>query len=145
MYGWIPRYWFPISIYTLMTEPLFDAIYNRYLATPFADKITALYNTEADEGAVYPYGTFSLASDVPEWTFTENFENCIIQFKLFSDSDTSKEVTDAFVALKAAFDFFDLEVAGYTTVSLTRLVSNLIRIEGVWQYNVSCFISIKLN
>ena len=137
MYGYFPRYFWQVSIYTLMAEPLFNAIYNRYLATPLDDKITALYNTEADEEAVSPYGTFSLASNVPEWTFDDNFESCIVQFTLISKDDTCDEILDAAVALKAAFDFFSLEIVGYTTVSLIRMVANLIRIEGVWQYNVS--------
>ncbi|KKM83303.1 hypothetical protein LCGC14_1310730 [marine sediment metagenome] len=143
MYGYFPRYFWQVSIYVLMTEPLFTAIYNRYLATTLADKITALYNTEADEEAVYPYGTFSLVSDVPDWTFDENFENCIIQFKLFSKADTCSEIIAAVVALKAAFDFFDLVVAGYSTISLTRMTGNLVRVEKVWQYNVSYRIEIQ--
>lgn len=119
-----------------MTESLFNAIYARYLATELADKLDALYNTEAPEGAVFPYGTFSLDSNVPEWTFTENSENCVIQFNLFSKTPQCDEVLDAVAALKAAFDFFDLVVDGYTTVSLTRMLASLVRVEEVWLYNV---------
>jgi len=145
MYGYFPRYYWQVPIYIIMAEPLFNAIYNRYLATTLDDKITALYNTEADEDAVSPYGTFSLASDVPEWTFDENFENCIIQFNLISKDDTCDEILEAAEALKAAFDFFDLVVASHITISLTRMVSNLTRIEKVWQYNVSYRILIQIN
>jgi len=147
MYGYFPRYFWQVSIKTLMEKPLFTAIYNRYLATTLVDKITELYNTEAKEEAVSPYGTFSLPSNAPEWTFDENSENCIIQFKLSSEADTCDEILDAAVALKSAFDFFDLDVEGYTTISLTRIVANLVRIKttSVWQYNVSYRISIELN
>jgi len=143
MYGYFPRYYWQVSIYTLMAEPLFEAIYNRYLATTLADKITKLYNTEADSEAVMPYGTFSLASDVPDWTFTEKFEECLIQFTLVSETVLCDEVLDAVVALKAAFDFFDLVVVGFTTVSMTRGVGNLIRVEKKWQYNVVYRINIQ--
>lgn len=145
MYGYFPSRFWQLPIYILMDEPLFNAIYNRYLATTLNDKITALYNTKADDEAVFPYGTFSLVSDIPEWTFDENFENCIIQFALFSEDDTCDEVLDAAVALKAAFDFFDLVVADHITVSLTRMVSNLTRIEKVWRYNVSYRILLQIN
>ena len=145
MYGYFPRYYWQVPIYIIMAEPLFDAIYNRYLATTLDDKITALYNTEADDEAISPYGTFSLASNVPEWTFDTNFENCIIQFTLVSKDDTCDEILEAVEALKAAFDFYSLVIDGYTTVSLVRMVANLIRIEGVWQYNISYRIVMQIN
>ena len=145
MIGYFPRYYWQVPIYIIMAEPLFNAIYNRYLATTLDDKITALYNTEADDEAISPYGTFSLASNVPEWTFDDNFENCIIQFTLVSKDDTCDEILEAVEALKAAFDFYSLEIDGYTTVSLVRIVANLIRIEGVWQYNVSYRIVMQIN
>ena len=126
-----------------MAEPLFDAIYNRYLATPFAAEITALYNTEAPEEAVMPYGTFSLPSDVQAWTFTETSEKCIVQFNLFSETPTCDEILDAAVALKAAFDFFPLVVVGFTTVSMTRGVASLFKVKKRWQYNVIYKIEIQ--
>ena len=126
-----------------MLEPLFDAIYSRFLATPFAAELTDLYNTEADDEAIMPYGTFSLPDNTPDWAFTDRFENCTIQFSLFSETPTCKEITDAATALKAAFDFFDLVVIGFTTVSMTRGVASLFKVKGKWQYNVIYEIKIQ--
>lgn len=118
-------------------QVLFEAIYDYYLTTTLADILTGLYNTEAPQDAVFPYGVFSLVSDVPEGTFTEDFENCLIQFNLFSNAALATEVCNAFESLKTAFDSYDLIVAGYRTVSLTREVANMIKVEKIWQYNVT--------
>lgn len=119
-----------------MTD-LFVAIYTRYLDTALASSLTALHNTLAPEDAVFPYGVFSLISDVPDWTFSENLENCLVQFNLFSNTVDATEICALFTLLKTAFDFFDLTIANYETVSLTRANSILTRVERVWQYNVT--------
>ena len=118
---------------------LFTSIYTAYLASGLPDAgMTGLYNTEAPPGAEFPYGVFTLVSDVPDWTFTEDFENCLIQFNLYSDHRTKPaEVCALFELLKAAFDFVDLTVTGYTSVSLTREMATLLRVDMVWQYTVT--------
>ena len=121
---------------------LFDAIYLRW-ASEMGSRV--LYNTEAPGEAPFPYSVMSLVSDVGEWTFGETFENCLIQFNLFSDESLCTEVGLIFEALKEAFDYFDLVVVGYDTVSLIRQVANLLKIEGVWQYNISYRIVIQNN
>ena len=126
----------------VITE-LFNAIYARYGATPLSGKIDELYNTEATEEATFPYGTVSLPSNVPVWTFNSNFEDVLIQFKLVSEADTTVEVIEAFTALKAAFDFFDLVIAGHETISLVRESSNLLRAESRWVYDITYRILIK--
>lgn len=118
-----------------MTD-LFTAIYTRYLAMPLASPLTALHNTQAPEDAVFPYGVFSLISDVPDWTFSEKLENCLIQFNLFSNTVDATEICVLFELLKTAFDFHDLTIANYETVSMVRENSILTRVENVWQYNV---------
>ena len=119
-------------------KTLFQAIYARHQATDLSDALTNLYCTEAPPRAVFPYGVFSLVSNVPDWTFTEDFEDSLVQFSLFSNviSDQT-EVCDAFELLKAAFDKFDLVVANYKIVSLTREMANLIKQEDVWHYAVT--------
>ena len=143
MNGYFPRYFWPIPILVDTVSPLFDAIYARFEATTLHDKITELYNTEALEEAVFPYGTVGLPSSVPDWTFNSNFEDVLIQFKLTSETDTAAEIIEAFTALKAAFDFFDLVIAGHATVSLTREPANLLRVESRWVYDVTYRILIK--
>ncbi len=118
-----------------MTD-LFNAIYTYHLTTALASSLEALHNTLAPEDAVFPDGTFSLISDVPEWTFTENLENCLIQFNLFSKTVDATEICALFELLKTAFDFHDLTIANYVTIYMFRENAILTRIEKVWQYNV---------
>jgi len=119
-------------------KTLFQAIYARYQATALSDSLTDLYFAQAPPKTVFPYGVFSLISDVADWTFTEDFEDCLIQFSLFSSvmSDQT-EICTAFELLKAAFDKFDLVVADYRIVSLERGIANLIKQEDVWHYAVT--------
>jgi len=54
--------------------------------------------------ATYPYVIYFIITDVPEKTFTENFENILIQFSLFSASAGLTEITSMYKDLKALFD-----------------------------------------
>ncbi len=124
-----------------MTE-LFTAIYSHYSSDPLADSLRGMYNTEAPQAAVFPYCVFALVNGVPEFTFTENFEDCLIEFDLFSKERSPVEICNLFTLLKGdtslntGFDFLDLAVTDYTTVSLVRGNSGLIRVEDKWKYNV---------
>jgi len=120
---------------------LFTALYTRW-NTNMSPHI--LYNTEAIGEVVWPYGTVALVSDVPDWTQLENFEDCLIQFNLFSETPDCSEVGLMFEALKAAFDKHDLAIVGCETMSLERLQANLIRVENKWQYIVTYFVKIQI-
>ena len=117
---------------------LFTAIYEKYLASGLpAAGMTGLYNTRAPADAAFPYGVFSLQDNKPEWTFTENFENCLIQFNLFSNIKKSpSEICTLFELLKTTFDFVDLTFDGYTSISLVREIATLVNIENVWDFMV---------
>jgi len=123
-------------------KTLFEAIYSHWLSEGKLG-LTQLYNTEGDDDAVFPYGVFSLPSVIPEDTFTEEGESCLIQFNLFSEETLATEICAIFELLKTAFDKRDLSIEDYETVSLTRESANMIRIEKVWQYNVTYNIVIQ--
>lgn len=122
-----------------MTD-LFAAIITYYSTDPLeplASLLTGLYNTLAPQEAVFPYGVFSLISDVADWTFSENFENCLLQFNLFSGKSDPVEICALFELLKTAFDFLELDIANHETISMIRENAILTRLEDVWQYNVT--------
>jgi len=120
-----------------MTD-LFAAIMIRYAAVPLASSLTGgLWSTLAPQDTAFPYGVFSLISDVPEWTFGENLENILLQFNLFSNTSDPVQVCALFTLLKTAFDFLDLSIDNYETVSLIRENAILTKVEDIWQYNVT--------
>lgn len=117
-------------------KELFDAIWDKFVADGKYG-LTQLYNTVADDEAVFPYVTMSLISDLPDWTFTEDSEDCLIQFSIFDDDPQCSDTLDAAKALTDAFDKFNLDVTGYSTVSLAREPANLTQVEKIWQYIVT--------
>lgn len=119
---------------------LFDAIDTRFTAAMGG---RTLYNTEASDEATFPYVTISIVGNAADWTFTEDFEDLLIQFNLFSETPACTEVGDTFEMLKSAFDKHDLTIAGYGTVSFERGNSNLVRIDKKWQYIVTYRIIIQ--
>lgn len=122
---------------------LFDAIHAKFIIDGRYG-LAELYNTEAEDDVVYPYGVFSLISATTEHAdFTVDWENCLIQFNLFDDDPSSSDISDAYKALKDAFHKFDLNIAGSETISLVKEVANLIRVKKRWQYNVSFRIIIQ--
>jgi hypothetical protein len=61
-----------------------------------------------------------LVSDVPEKTFTEDYERVRVQFSLFSDSSSSSEIEDIFTYLKALYDDCTLSPTGETVIMMQR-------------------------
>jgi len=127
-------------------KSLLTALYSRFTATSGSPAThnslyTALsghlYNTVAPQKATLPYGVFLLVSGVPEWTFTENMENCLIQFSLFDDSTSASNICDAYDALTALYDDCQLTISGYSHLYMQRQSQQLIREEedpGTWHY-----------
>jgi len=118
-------------------KQLFQAIYNYFKSEEIA--VTDIYNTDAPSKAVFPYVVMRLISDSSEWTFTENDENCLIQFNIYSSSSDSGEACDLFQAIKDSFDFVDIPIENYESVSLTRepgAALNRWEVEGkkVWDF-----------
>lgn len=103
-----------------------EAIMNRY-GQPAGAAFKAvtpggLYNTEApqkaqDNGA---YAVFTLIDDSPEWTFTSECEDVLMQFTLVSYDRSVIDINDMFEKLKGFLDFVKLSVAGYDSIECRR-------------------------
>lgn len=118
-------------------KELFEAIYNYFKSEEIV--VTDIYNTDAPSSAVFPYVVMKLISNRVDWTFTEEEENCLIQFEVYSDKSDSEEVCDLFQAIKDSFDFVDIPIENYESVSLTRepgAALNRWEVEGkkVWDF-----------
>lgn len=125
-------------------KKLFTAIYTKFQAdTALVGAVTDLYNTEAPSNAVFPYIVFSMVSNTIDLDSSQNWENYLIQFNIFDDDSSSNNICDIYELLKGdtaagtGFDYFNLLIEDYATVVMTREVARLMRVDNVWQYNVS--------
>jgi len=84
-----------------------------------------LYKGRAEEGAEYPYVVFMVISDMPQKTFSEDYESVLIQFSLFSIASGSTEIEDMFTHLKALYDECSLSITGSTLVWMKRQNASL--------------------
>jgi len=99
--------------------------------------VNGLYDTNAPQGTQHPYGVFQMISDKPKYNFSDDFEDMLIQFKLFSKvSGSAVELGNMYDALIASFDFAVLTLDDYCTVSMTRENAIKTKIEDVWEYTV---------
>ena len=139
---------------------LFTAITTLFTTAPggvhndFYDDIGGrLYEGQATEGAEYPYAVMMLIADTPEKTFTEDFENVLIQFSLFSTAFSATEVHDMFTHLKTLFDECALTITGSTLVWMKRVnatlmvdeITTLPGTQKVWHYAVDFEIKTSLS
>ena len=85
-----------------------------------------IYLDEAPEGTEFPYVVFFVVSAVPEKTFTEEYADSLIQFSLFSTSQSAAEITAMYADLKSLFDECSLTLSGSTLVwmKLANLATN---------------------
>lgn len=104
-----------------------------------------LYKGQAPQGAEYPYVVFSIISDIPEKTFTEDYENVLIQFSLFSDEEGSAEIEDMFAHLKTLYDECSLTITSSTLVWMKRQNAIQIKDDDVWIYHVDYEVLTSLN
>lgn len=106
---------------------LLTAIMTKITTGPSAldsDVAGRVFLDQAPQGVEFPYIVFSIVSDVPEKTYSEDFENVMIQFSLFSISESVSEIADMYADLKTLFDECSLTITSSTLVWMKR--SNLI-------------------
>lgn len=79
-----------------------------------------LYKGRAPEGAAYPFAVFFVVTNTPEKTFSEDYENVIVQFSLFSSASGTTEIEDMYTHLKALYDECSLTITDATLVWMQR-------------------------
>jgi len=94
-----------------------------------------IYLDEAPDGCEMPYCVFFIISDVPDNTFTENIEDILIQFSLFSASQGATEITTMYTDLKALFDDCYLTITSNNHIymmrqNLTTMVEDITTVNG---------------
>ena len=134
-------------------KALTTAIYGKLSGSALGTDIGGrLYKGRAPEGAEYPYVVFMLVSDVPDLTFSEKYQDVLIQFSLFSSASGSTEIEDMFTHLKTLYDECSLSPTNETLIYMMRGNTTLM-IEGhttpagtadVWHYAVDYNLMVKV-
>lgn len=100
----------------------------------YADIGGRMFKGIAAEGAEYPYIVFQIVSDVPDLTFTESYEDVLIQFSLFSSASSSGEVEDMFAHLKELYD-----ECAMTITAISHDVANTL----IWMKRVNATLMVE--
>lgn len=100
---------------------LTTAIYGKLSGSDFSSDISGrLYKGRAPQGTEYPYAVFFMVTNRPEKTFTEDYEDSVIQFSLFSSASGTTEIENMYTHLKALYDECSLSITGATLVWMKR-------------------------
>jgi len=125
-------------------QALLAGIYSKYNnSVDLKAAVTGMYFTEAPQGTIYPYIVYHKISGVPDYTFTEDMENVIIQFNIYSDSSSSTTINDIYTKLTALYDWCSLTVTGWNRIYIKRELDNLTRENDIWNYFVQYRLEIQ--
>ena len=97
------------------------ALYLKKAGSDFSSDIGGrLYKGQARAGATYPYAVVMVVTNVPDKTFTEDYEDVTVQFSLFSSASGTTEVENMYTHLKALYDECSLTITGSTLIWMQR-------------------------
>ena len=131
-------------------KALFEGIYNLFAPvgakpTIYTNLSGKLYLTEAPQNTSFPYAIYHLVSNDYDFQFREDFEEFLIQFTIFDDNASAVNIGTYFENLKTLYDWSSPTVTGYTVISVTREIAELLRFDDVWQYVVQYHILLEKN
>lgn len=96
---------------------LLAAIMNKCSGSALATYVgSRIFLDEAPEGSAYPYVVFRIIAGVPQDTFKNTIEDALIEFSLFSVSDSATEITTMYSNLKSLFDWQPLTISENTCI-----------------------------
>ena len=102
-------------------KALTTAIFGRLAGTTLATAIgSRMYKNRAPQGVVAPYIVFFVVSDVYTPTFSEDIEQVILQFSIFSEASGTTEIEDIYDKLKLVYDNQTFAPTGNTVWIMTR-------------------------
>ena len=104
---------------------------------------TGLHNTEAPQGSLYPYIVFSYPSGVPDWTFSDDQKELVIQFKIHDENRSVVNANLIYAALHNLFDWCELTITGWHLTYMKEILEFLVRVDDKWQYVIQYRIRIE--
>lgn len=83
------------------------------------------FEDEAPQEMALPYVVYSIISEVPDKTFTEDYEQYRVQFSIFSEKSSSLEAKTIMKALKDAFDDENILTTEGVIISCSRISASI--------------------
>jgi len=103
---------------------LFQAVYNRFSSTTgsglYNDVSGRMYLGHASQGATFPYCVYFSVSDIDELDFSDERENFLLQFNIYSQNNSVLEAGNLLESLKTMFDNCSLTVTGWRHLQFKR-------------------------
>jgi len=100
---------------------LTTAIYSQISGSDFASDIgSRFFKGQAPEGTVYPYAVYQVVSDVQNNTFSNDHEDVIIQFSLYSSASGTTQIENMLTHLKALYDECSMSITDETLIWFKR-------------------------
>lgn len=112
-----------------MIEAILKGVFDLENATnPFKTAIGGrFYLGEAPQDVAYPYCLYEQISGVQDRTFTNKYEDVLLQLTLVDSADSIATIADAETKMYTLFDDAVLTVTGYTSITLDRASSVLVK------------------
>ena len=103
---------------------LFQAVYNRFSSTTgsgfYNDVSGRMYLGHASQGATFPYCVYFSVTDGNDLDFSDEREDFLLQFNIFSQNNSSFEAGNLLESLKTMFDNCSLTVTGWRHLQFQR-------------------------
>lgn len=103
---------------------LFKAIWNHFATTTasgfYNDISGRLRHNRARQGDTFPYCVYFSVSDVDDLDFTDEHEDFLIQFNIFTQKNSAEQAGDLLEALKTMFDNCSLTVTNWRHLGFQR-------------------------
>jgi hypothetical protein len=98
---------------------ILTAIYSKFSGSAFSTDVGGrIYLDEAPNGAEFPYCVFFVVSGIPDNVFGKKGKETLIQFSLFSKSQSVTEIATMYADLRALFDECTLSITGNTFIDM---------------------------
>ena len=103
---------------------LFEAINDKYNANTGHGAYTSIdgrcYHNVAPQGATFPYAVYFSVSNIDELDFTDEREDFIIQFNIFTKNSSSIEKGQILENFKSLWDDCSLTVTDWSHINFQR-------------------------
>ena len=103
---------------------LYKAIYNKFNASTGHGAYTSVsgrfYLNVAPQATTFPFVVYFEVTDVDDLYFTEELQEYLMQFNIFSQSNSSLEAGQIFENIKSLFDNCNLTVTDWRHIGFQR-------------------------